>query len=207
MEALDGLEMLTVDIGLAKLKFTTGLHGNVQVLGEDAGSQTVFAVIGHSDDFIEGFKFHQRNHRTEGLLMDDIHILTTVVEHRSSIEITLGAYTMATTEQFGTLTDGTHYFLRHALKSTLFYQRTHINTLVGTGVTHFHSLHLLHQYLREGSFHLFLHIDTLCIITDLTVVTNTTVDDPLGSTLQVGILHHDSGRLTTQFQTHLGDIL
>ena len=35
VEALDGLEVLTVDVGLAKFKFAAGLRGDVQVLGED----------------------------------------------------------------------------------------------------------------------------------------------------------------------------
>ena len=35
VEALDGLEVLTVNVGLAELKFAAGLCGDVQVLGED----------------------------------------------------------------------------------------------------------------------------------------------------------------------------
>ncbi len=36
MEALDGLEVLAVDVGLAELQFAAGLHGDIQILGEDA---------------------------------------------------------------------------------------------------------------------------------------------------------------------------
>ena len=35
VEALDGLEVLAVDVGLAELEFAAGLHSDVQVLGED----------------------------------------------------------------------------------------------------------------------------------------------------------------------------
>ena len=35
MEALDSLEMFAVNVGLAKLQFTTSLNGNVQILSED----------------------------------------------------------------------------------------------------------------------------------------------------------------------------
>ena len=36
VEALDGLEMFTIDVSLAELQFAAGLHGYVQVLCEDA---------------------------------------------------------------------------------------------------------------------------------------------------------------------------
>ena len=36
VEALNGLEVLAVDIGFAKLQFAAGLHGNIEVLREDA---------------------------------------------------------------------------------------------------------------------------------------------------------------------------
>ena len=39
MESLYGFEVLTVDIGLAKLQFATGLGGNIEVIGEDARCQ------------------------------------------------------------------------------------------------------------------------------------------------------------------------
>ena len=35
MEALDGLEVLAVDVGLTELQFAAGLDSDVQVLGED----------------------------------------------------------------------------------------------------------------------------------------------------------------------------
>ena len=42
MEALHGLEVFAVDVGLAKLEFAGYAGSGVEVLGEDAGSQAVF---------------------------------------------------------------------------------------------------------------------------------------------------------------------
>ena len=53
MEALDGLEVLAVDIGLAELQFAAGLHGDVEILGEDGRSQTIFAVVGILDGLVD----------------------------------------------------------------------------------------------------------------------------------------------------------
>ena len=60
MEALDGLEVLAVDVGLAKLQLAAGLYSNIQILGEDARSQTVFAVISLSDGIVDGIEFNER---------------------------------------------------------------------------------------------------------------------------------------------------
>ena len=40
VETLNGLEVLAVDVGFAELQFAAGLHGNVEVLGEDARWRT-----------------------------------------------------------------------------------------------------------------------------------------------------------------------
>ena len=54
METLDGLEVLTVDVGLAEFEFTAGLRGDVQVLGEDGRSESVLTVVGPLDGLIDG---------------------------------------------------------------------------------------------------------------------------------------------------------
>ena len=107
MEALYGLEVLTVDVGLAELEFTAGLRGDVQVLGEDGRSESVLTVVGPLDGLIDGVELYQGDDGAEGLLMDDVHLLRTVVEYGSCIEVALVANALTTTEQFRTLLDGT----------------------------------------------------------------------------------------------------
>ena len=139
--------------------------------------------------------------------MDDIHLLRTVVEDGSCVEVTLFAYAMATAQQLGTLLDSALYLFGDALQGASLYQWTHIDALIGTNIAYLYLRHLLNENLGKGFLHLFLYIDALGIVTNLSVVTDTTVDDPLSSALQVGILADDSRGLTTQFQTDLRDIL
>ena len=82
MEALDGLEVLAVDVGLAELQLAAGLHSHVQVLGEDGGCQTVLAVVGPGDHLIDGLELDERDHGAEGLLMDDVHVLRAPLSQR-----------------------------------------------------------------------------------------------------------------------------
>ena len=192
--------MLAVDVGLAELQFAAGLHGGVQIVGEDARSQTVFAVVGHGDDLVEGLELDERNHGAEGLLMDDVHVLTAVVKYGGCVEVALRAYALTTAEQLGTLLDGTLHLLGDALQGTLFYQRAHVDALVGAGVAHLHGFHLIDQNLCELCLHLLLYIDTLCIVAYLAVVTDAAVNNPLCGTLQIGILHHDGRSLTAQLE-------
>ena len=70
-----------------------------------------------------------------------------------------------------------------------------------------YSSHLLHEDLRESSFHFLLYIHALGIVADLAIVADAAVDDPLGSTLKVGILADDGWGLAAQFEADLCDVL
>ena len=207
MEALDSLEVLAVDIGLAELQFAAGLDSHVQVLGEDAAGQTIFAVVGHRDDLVERLELNQRDDRSEGFLVDDVHLLTTVVEDGGGVEVAFLPYPMAAAEQFRSLADGALHLLGDALKSSLLDQRSHIDRLVGQHIAHPDGLHLLHEDTGERLLHTFLYIHALSVVTDLAVVADTRVDNPLGCTLQVGIVHDDGRSLSAQLEAHLRDIL
>ena len=139
--------------------------------------------------------------------MDDVHVLTAVVEDGGGIEVALLANTLAAAKQLGTLLDGALHLLGDALKGACLHQRTHVDTLVGAGVAHLHGLHLIDEDLRELSLHFLLHIDTLGIVTDLAVVADAAVDDPLSGALEVGILAHDGRGLAAKLQRHLRDVL
>jgi hypothetical protein len=90
--------VLAVDISFSELQLTTCLHSNVKVLSEDAAGKTILAVVGIANNFIEGLEGHQWDYRAKGLLMDNIHILTAIIEHSSSIEVTLLSYPMTAAE-------------------------------------------------------------------------------------------------------------
>ena len=65
VEALHGLEVFAVDVGLAKLEFAGYAGGGVEVFGEDAGSQTVFAVVGPLDGLVDGVVLNQWDNGTD----------------------------------------------------------------------------------------------------------------------------------------------
>ena len=79
--------------------------------------------------------------------------------------------------------------------------------MVLTDVAHLHGLHLLNQNLRKLSLDLLLDIDALGIVTNLAVVADTRVDNPLCSLLQVSILADNGWSLAAQLKADLGDIL
>ena len=139
--------------------------------------------------------------------MDDVHILGTVVEQGSGIEVTLLAYTVATAEHLGTLADSLGHLGLYALQCALFYQRTHIYAVVLTGVAHLHGLKLLQQQLGKLFLDALVYVETLGIVADLAVVADAAVNHPLGCGLEVGIGEDDGRSLATQFERHLGDIL
>ena len=207
MEALHGLKVLAVDIGLAKLQFTGYAGSGVNVLGEDARCQSVFAVVSPGDGLFDGVVLHQRNDGAESLFMDDVHVLTAVVEHGGSVEVSLLAHTVSAAQQLCALTDSTLHLFRHTFQGTLLYQRTHVDGVVLTDVTDLHSLHLIHQNLRKLSLDLLLDVDALSIVADLAVVADATVNNPLGSLLQISILTDNGRCLAAQLQADLGDVL
>ena len=53
VEALHCLEILTVDISLAKLQLARRFHRGIQIAGIDGRGQAIFAVIGQCDGFVE----------------------------------------------------------------------------------------------------------------------------------------------------------
>ena len=155
----------------------------------------------------DAVELNQRDDGTEGLLVDDVHLLGAVVEDGGSIEVSLVAYAVAAAEQLGTLLDGTLDLLGDALKGTGLNERTHIDGVVLADIAHLDLGHLVDENLCELSLYFLGHIDAFGIVADLTVVADAAVDNPLGRLLQVGILADDGGSLATQFEAYLGDVL
>ena len=207
MEALHGLEVLAVDVGLAKLQFTGHAGGCVNIFREDTRRQSVLTVVSPFDGLFNTFKLNQRNHGTEGFLVDDIHLLGAVVQYGSGIEVALVAHTMTATEQLGSLLDGAFHLLGDALQGTGFYQGTHVDGMVLADIAYADGLHLLDQNVGKLLLDGLVDVDALGVVAYLSVVADATVYNPLGSLLQVGILADDGRSLATQFEAHLGDIL
>ena len=63
MEALDGLEVHAVDIGLAEFNLTADAGGGVNVLGEYRRGQTVFAVVCPLDNLVDIVELDRRSPR------------------------------------------------------------------------------------------------------------------------------------------------
>ena len=138
--------------------------------------------------------------------MDDVHVLTTVVENGGSIEITLVAHAVTAAQQFRTLLDGMCHLGSDALQGTSLNKRSHIHTVVLTRITHLHRFHLLNKDFGECILHLLLNIDTLRVVAYLTIITDAAVHNPLRSLLQVGILAHNRRGFSTQLKRHFRNV-
>ena len=79
MEALHRLEVLAVDIGLAKLQGAHHLEGILQSLGIDGRGEAILAVVCPSDCLVDRVVSDDRQYGTEGLLMHDVHLLCHLV--------------------------------------------------------------------------------------------------------------------------------
>ena len=63
VEALDCLEVEAVDIGLAKLQLSAAACSDVQIVGEDTGSQTILAVVGPTQYLVDVVELDDGQHR------------------------------------------------------------------------------------------------------------------------------------------------
>ena len=196
VEALDSLEVHTVDIGLAELNLAADACSGVNVLGKYRRGKTIFAVVGPLDNLVDIVELHQWQYRTERLFMDDVHILSTVVKNSSRIEITLALNRSTATENLGTLLHGVVDLLRHTLQGSLLHQRTHIGILHDSRIAHLHGLELLHDDIGEFLLDILMDIYTLGIVTNLTGVADTALQDSLGCQFEVCIREYDGRSLT-----------
>ena len=79
--------------------------------------------------------------------------------------------------------------------------------MVLAGVAHLHCLKFLQQQFSKLFLDALVHIETLGVVADLSVVANAAVYHPLCRSLQIGIGEHDGRSLSAQLQRHLGDVL
>ena len=90
--------------------------------------------------------------------MDDVHILTAVVEKCGSIEISFLSYPVSTAQHLCSLCYCTVYFLRYAFEGTLFHERSHVDVVGREWVAHFDSLELIEQELREFLLNVLMYV-------------------------------------------------
>ena len=206
VEALDGLEVHAVDVGLAEFNLTADACSCVDIFGEHRRGQTVFAIVGPLNHLVDIVKLYQRQHWAESFLVDDVHVLRAVVEHGGGIEVALALDRLAATENLGSLLHGVLHLLRHALQCSLLHQRTHVGILHDGGIAHLHGLELLHDDIGEFLLHVLMHIHALGIVANLTGIADAALQDSLGCQFEVGIGEHNGRSLSAQFETHLRDV-
>src|ERR1035437_2211506 len=115
MEALHGLEVFAVHVGLAELQFVGSAHGRVQAAGEDGRRETVLAVVGHRDGFVEVAERGDRQSRPEYLLAHDCHLLATADQHRWLVVVAAPAIVaLAANSDLGAIFHGLLYGRLHA---------------------------------------------------------------------------------------------
>ena len=129
MEALYSLEVEAVDISLAKFEFTDTTGCIVNIVGEDRRSQSIFAIVSPGDNLIKVVPHYDWEHRTKGLLMSNIHVLTTVIEQSSCIEIALLPYSMATTKYLCALFYSLRYLGLYTFECTSLHEWTHVDII------------------------------------------------------------------------------
>ena len=92
MEALEGLEVLAVYIGLAVVQLVQGAHDGIPVGGIDGRGQTEDAVVGFFDHLVKGLEGRDRQDGSENLLGHDPGAVLAAGDDSGLIEVALAVY-------------------------------------------------------------------------------------------------------------------
>lgn len=80
----------------SSLKLLHKLHGGVDVLGVDGGSETVLSVVSDLGDLVESRELSDGSDRAENLLLHDLHVRLDVGDDGRLNEVTLVTLTLTT---------------------------------------------------------------------------------------------------------------
>ena len=87
MEALHGLEVLAIDVGLAKPDFVAGAHRDRDVLRVDRRGQPVIRIVGEGDRLVNIRHLHDWGDGAEDLAADDLHVVAAARHHGGFIVV------------------------------------------------------------------------------------------------------------------------
>src|SRR5438445_196961 len=87
VEALHGLEVFAVDVGLAEVDLLAGAEGGVEVAGVDAGGEAVVGIVSEIDGLVEVVELHDGDYGAEDFAADDVHALGAAGEHGGLIVV------------------------------------------------------------------------------------------------------------------------
>jgi hypothetical protein len=91
MVALHGLEVFSIDLGLAKTDFAAHFQRYVQVAGIHGRGKSIIGVDGKSDPFLQVAERNHRDHGPADLAANDLHVLPAPAENRRLVEISFVA--------------------------------------------------------------------------------------------------------------------
>ncbi|MNO87151.1 hypothetical protein D3C76_785690 [compost metagenome] len=207
MEPLHRFEVLAVDVGFAKIQLAHGVQGLAEVAGIDRRGQSIVAVVGQGDGFIQVIDDLDRQHGTEDLLAHDLHVGAAAGQDGGlKMEAVRQVGNLPAADQACALAQCRADLLIDAVQALAIDQRAHLHIRLGDRIAVARSRHRGRDTLDELIRHLAFDIHPLGAIAHLAAVDDPRIANGLHRQVQVGIRQHNGRRLATEFQIEFGDV-
>ena len=205
MEALDGLEVETVDVGLAEEQLGPGALNEAVVIGEQRRREAILAIVGKLQRLIKSLELGNRNSRPEDLFLHNFTVLGGASKNGRGEEVSGAVDCLATAKDGSTSLDGAVNHTLHLVQLILAHKRTVLDT-VFLRTTKLDALHLGNKLLHEGIVHRGLDVNTLGAVAHLTRKDDTRRHNGFNGLVKVGICHNNARGLTTELKADLAHI-
>ena len=179
--------------------------GAVQILAPDRRGQRQVGIIGHGDGFILGGKLHHRNHRAEGFIADQQHVLGGVHHQGGGVEVpVLRAHRLRLRHDAGAFFHSLVHMLAHGVELAAGGHGAHVyvKALAHAMTQRFGFVdHQLHEFV----VHRFMHVNALDTAAGLARILVTGPGRSVGGPFQIRIFKHQHGIIAAQFQRQRGE--
>ena len=180
-----------------------------------ARRQAIFRIVGQANRLIVAVERHHRQHRAEGFLAHDAHLVSDIRQYGRRI-IVLPDFRQAfsSRQHARSLGPGVFHLRFHIPQLALMDQRANLNLGIHA-VTHSQSPRQAHAGLEKWPVQAAMHVATLDRKTGLPGVDECAPNRTPRGDFDVGIVEHQHGVLAAQLQHHrqqasrrgLGDLL
>ena len=205
METLDGLEVETVDVGLAEEQLGPGALNEAVVIGEQRRGEAILAIIGKLQRLIKSLELGNRNSRPKDFFLHNFAVLGGANKNGRGEEVSGAVDCLATAKDGGASLDGAVNHTLHLVQLILAHERTVLDT-VFLGTTKLDALHLGNKLLHEGIVHRGLDVNTLGAIAHLTGKYDTRGHNGFNGLVKVGICHNNARGLATELKADLAHV-
>lgn len=96
-------EVVVVDPDGTSVELVADADGSVEILGVDGRGQAVGRVVAHAEDILLVLELGNGSDGSEDLLAHNLHVVADVTEDGGLDEVTLGAFSLSTNLELGTL--------------------------------------------------------------------------------------------------------